>query len=252
MDQLIRSLSLTQLFLATLGVLTLIYLVFVLGVWWLLKRAPGFGKVIEQRPLRAGQDAHELRAGLTVLLVDAVVITLVHYYHLIPREFNSWGAFWLTLLVSFIYWEIGFYLSHRFFHTRWGYRFHKGHHMAYTTQALSTVSHSVVERLVMTAILFALPIFLARFFPFSFHGFLVYMALNYAYNVYGHANREFTPKAVRRRLPWLNTPTYHALHHSNPGVHFGLYLSCWDDWWGGRHADYPAIHERVLEGKGVR
>ena len=83
-------------------------------------------------------------------------------------------------------------------------------------------SEALAEALIVTAIIFVLPVH-----PLAF---LIFQTISTAYNVYGHCGREFYPAGTASHWlgRWLNTAGAHAAHHVHNRGNYGLYFLFWD------------------------
>ena len=63
------------------------------------------------------------------------------------------------------------------------------------------------------------------------------------YNVYGHLGYEIFPKwIIRSKIGnWLNTSTYHNMHHKHFKGNYGLYFRFWDKLLHTVNPDYEKI-----------
>ncbi|MFP2926259.1 sterol desaturase family protein [Pyxidicoccus sp. 3LG] len=208
---------------------------------------------VYRRSLAPGQLRSEARAALGVVLCDALLVTafrIVYESRMVPF---SVGAALLTYAWMFVGFEVWFYVSHRLLHTRALYRFHAQHHVAQVTDPLTSLSFSMVERLVLMGGGFGLVILAMQVMPVTLAGVMAYILTNYALNVFGHGNTEWLPErfvsSPAGRL--FFTPTFHALHHARYQGHYGLFTPILDRWLGTAFDDYAEVHARARAGQGL-
>jgi sterol desaturase/sphingolipid hydroxylase (fatty acid hydroxylase superfamily) len=184
-------------------------------------------------------------------VVDAV--TGVVLVRVIPFSRYSAGDSLLTLAVTFAWFEIWFYATHRLLHTRRLYFLHAQHHVAHVTDPLTSLSFGLIERSILGLGSLAGGWVFAHCMPFTYAGMGMYFSLNYALNVWGHLNVEMVP--TRFREGWLGkvfiTTTFHAMHHARYGGHYGLFTVLLDRSLGTAWDDYPAVHARAFNGHGL-
>lgn len=208
---------------------------------------------VYRRALPPGQLRSEAKAALGVVLCDALLVTAfrsANEHRMVPF---SLGAALLTYAWMFVGFEVWFYVSHRLLHTRALYRFHAQHHVAQVTDPLTSLSFSVVERLVLMAGGFGLVMLALHFMPVTMPGIFAYILTNYVLNVFGHGNTEWLPERFVRS--WAGrlffTPTFHALHHARYQGHYGLFTPVLDRWLGTAFDDYEDVHARARAGQGL-
>ncbi|MCY1016387.1 sterol desaturase family protein [Pyxidicoccus sp. MSG2] len=206
-----------------------------------------------RRALAPGQLRSEAKAAIGVVVCDALLVTafrVANEHRLAPF---SVGVALLSFAWMFVGFEVWFYVTHRLLHTRALYRLHAQHHVAQVTDPLTSLSFSVVERLVLMGGGFGLVLLAMQFMPVTKVGVMAYIFTNYALNVFGHGNTEWLPERFVRspagRL--FFTPTFHALHHARYQGHYGLFTPVLDRWLGTAFEDYEEVHARARAGEGL-
>jgi lathosterol oxidase len=204
-----------------------------------------------QLPFSPGQLRSELLAGLQTALLDGVLIaTLVKFTPVLERP--GLGVF-ASFAVTFVWFEIWFYLSHRLLHTKALYFIHKQHHTAKVTSPMTALSFSVLERILVLAGGLGPLFVVSLWMPVSATGIALYLFVNYFLNVMAHSNVEFFPARWTQHPVGriLNAPTYHALHHARYQGHYGLFTPFMDDLFDSRFADYEGVQEKARTGNGL-
>jgi len=206
-----------------------------------------------RRALAPGQWRREATAAALVVLADALVVGAFRHVHGERLAPFSLGATLLTYAWLFVGFEGWFYATHRLLHTKRLYPLHAQHHVAQVTHPLTSLSFSLVERLVLMGGAFGLVLGALEFMPVTRVGVGLYLLTNYALNVLGHSNTEWLP--ARFVSSWAGrvffTPTFHALHHARYQGHYGLYTVLLDRWLGTAFEDYPRVHARARAGEGL-
>lgn len=208
---------------------------------------------VYRRALPSGQLLSEARAAVVVVALDALLVGLFRY-HAGPRMVPfSVPVALLSYAWMFVGFEVWFYVSHRLLHSKALYRFHAQHHVAQVTDPLTSLSFSLVERLVLMGGGLGLVLAAMEFMPITQAGLMAYILTNYVLNVVGHGNTEWLPQ--RFVSSWLGrlffTPTFHALHHARYQGHYGLFTVVLDRWFGTAFQDYPRVHALAREGVGL-
>jgi sterol desaturase/sphingolipid hydroxylase (fatty acid hydroxylase superfamily) len=208
---------------------------------------------VYRRALAPGQLRSEAWAAAGVVLMDALLIGLFRYFagpRMVPF---SVPVALLSYAWMFVGFEVWFYVTHRLLHTRALYRFHAQHHVAQVTDPLTSLSFSLVERLVLMGGGMGLVFLAMEVMPVTQAGVTAYILTNYFLNVVGHGNTEWLPR--RFVASWAGrlffTPTFHALHHARYQGHYGLFTVVLDRWLGTAFGDYPQVHARAREGHGL-
>jgi Delta7-sterol 5-desaturase len=221
------------------------------GLMFVINRT---GLALRRRVLRLpygkGQLLSEFKANLVTIFFDGVMIaTLAHF---VPPTPASQGIF-ISFIVSAVWFEIWFYVSHRVLHSKALYFIHRQHHVAVVTNPLTAMSFSLVERMILLVGGFGGILMVGLVYPLATFGVALYLFANYMLNLFAHTNIEIVPPVlVRSKLTnWLNAPTYHALHHARYDGHYGLYTPFLDWMFNSRFEDYEAIHKMAYEGQGL-
>jgi sterol desaturase/sphingolipid hydroxylase (fatty acid hydroxylase superfamily) len=251
--------ELTWLTVAFATAATTLFLVFrsaiVLGLAFAWIRFSAFAKRrrILRLPYANGQIWSELKAAVPVVALDAVVVVAVVSAGLLPLGETTWRTALLTFGLMFAWFELWFYATHRLLHTPRFYWIHRQHHTAKVVDPLTSLSFSLIERLILLAGAVGFAIMLARIIPLSAAGLMAYGLTNYVLNVLGHSNVEIFPRWFTRS--WIGrlviTPTYHALHHARYRGHYGLFTSILDRAFGSIFPDYEHVQERASAGNGL-
>jgi lathosterol oxidase len=162
-------------------------------------------------------------AGWTKLSTDA-------------SAFTWWqiGASFLGLLFLNDSW---FYAWHRALHHPWLYRrVHAVHHRSVDVNPFSSYSFHPFEAFIlgsaMLPVVFLVPVYLPVLGLLQVVGLLN--------NLMSHLGYEFLPRWYSRLVPfrWLNTATFHNLHHTRMHGNFGLFFRFWDSVLGTEVPDY--------------
>jgi sterol desaturase/sphingolipid hydroxylase (fatty acid hydroxylase superfamily) len=220
---------------------------------WLRFSAFARGRRVFRIALPDGQIRSELIAAIPVLMLDAVAVTALVYASLLTPVPATWGNTIVTFMLMFVLFEIWFYVTHRAMHTRALFFIHRQHHVAQVTDPMTSLSFSLLERLVLLTGALGAAIMLSWTIGISVAGLAAYGLANYALNVLGHSNVEVFPGwFARSRLGrWLVTPTYHALHHARYRGHYGLFTSVLDRMFGSVYPDYELLQDRASVGEGL-
>ena len=218
-----------------------------------LETSKANARKIYRLPIGMPQILSELRAGIFVLLIDSLATALLIHFNWFHHENGSLALNLLTFAVMFVWFEVWFYATHRLLHTRAFFFIHAQHHKAKVTSPLTAISFSFLDRLILIFGGIGVPAIISHWIPMSFTAYAAYFTVNYALNVFGHMNTEILPPEVIRHPAgeFLNSTTYHALHHARFQGHFGLFTPYLDRWFGSRFADYERVHAEAYEGRGL-
>jgi len=222
-----------------------IYLLFG-GVTWLLTQrilpALHIGRVLDPRPIKAGQVRREL--GLSAMAIGIFGVGM-----LVPWVFLQLG--WARLyphasvvritleIAALIVWnDIHFWLNHRLLHTRWLRRFHLVHHRSIVTTPWATFALHPIEAMMLGSVM--LPPMLVH--DFSFWSLLALPLSSLWGNCIGHCNYDFFPNASYRHC--LAHSRQHHLHHACFHGNYGFQFSFMDRLFG-TQLDEHAAHAQL-------
>lgn len=222
-------------------VATPVYVVF----WvWLGERLRS--RWLRPAPPRSADTRREVLHSFVSAVVFSLtgVLVLVGADHGILRLYTDplrHGLAYLVLspLAVIVAQDAYFYFTHRAMHHRWLFRaVHAVHHRSRHTSPWTAYAFSPAEALVHAAFV-PLVLLVVPLHPIALFVVLGYMIVR---NVFGHLGIELLPAGFtsNRLGRWHTTTTHHALHHTRPGSHYGLYFTWWDRWLGTEDARYEA------------
>ena len=136
-------------------------------------------------------------------------------------EFNL-SQFFLEIIVLFFWNEIYFYMAHRFFHTKYLYKYHADHHYSNMPTPFSAYSFHWTEGFVLGAVM---PIAMI-FHDFQFYSIMVLPFMSIVMNVLGHSNVDFFSGV--NQTSFLGFSKRHSLHHKIPHGNYGFFLPWFD------------------------
>ncbi|MBY0451616.1 MAG: sterol desaturase family protein, partial [Bdellovibrionaceae bacterium] len=204
---------------------------------------------VKHEPISFGLFLKEIGSGIFILFVDATMTVVLLKAGLLNVKKNGSLVEFVTVFgLMFVWVEIYFYYSHRLLHHPKLFRIHRAHHQGAPLSPLTSLSFSLIERLILLFGAVVLPALLSLWVPLSAEAYMAYFFTNYSLNVLGHVNVEiFSPRFVNSWAGrFFYTPTFHALHHLRYKGHFGLFTSFLDKSHGTYFKDYPAFHENIM------
>ncbi len=161
---------------------------------------------------------------------------------------SGWAGIVATTVVLLILNDAWFYGWHRLLHHPRVFRYiHAVHHKSVDVNPFSSYSLHPLEALVMSA--WVIPA--VMFVPLHLSVLGAMQGLGLANNVMSHLGFEFLPRWLLRvpLLRWLNTATFHSLHHTQLNGNYGLQFRWWDRLFGTEVEGYP---EAFVERGAVR
>lgn len=186
---------------------------------------------------------------LTVLIfatMATIVFLGVYPYTNMYRDINEYGMayYWLTIVLMFFIHDTYFYWMHRLMHYPKLFKHvHLIHHKSTNPSPWTSYAfhpfEAVIEAGIMPLIAFTLPVHPSAL--------VLFLLLQFIYNVYGHLGYELYPKNFHKSMigRWINTGTAHNLHHKHFTGNYGLYFLIWDRTMGTLRENYDSEYEKV-------
>lgn len=207
-------------------------------------------KVPTPRPATREQLVHEVTYSLSTLAFGTVAVVVINWMSAngYARMSSNLGDFTLTqlaltfvglLLVN----DVWFYCAHRLLHTPWAFRhIHSVHHRSIEVNPFSSYSFHPIEGLLLGAWIYPVALVVPIYLPLL--GALQVIGLSN--NVMSHLGYEFLPKWLVRvpGLRWVNSATFHSMHHTRVKGNFGLMLRVWDRLLGTEVPGYDEVFVR--------
>ena len=218
-----------------------------LGLFFALNKLDFFlRKKIYSVPFKHGQLFSEIKSNFLTMIVDGFFLATI----LKTRVIAGSGSFLWGFAISFIWFEIWFYISHRALHHPKLYFIHQQHHVAKTVNPFTALSFSILERLILLVGGIGGVYLLSLRLPLSDSGIAFYFLINFLLNIFAHSNVELIPAAIVKskigRI--LNAPTYHSMHHARYQGNYGLFTPFLDQLFQTEFEDYEKVHAKVIEG----
>ncbi len=207
---------------------------FFLVVWkWGEQRFQG-ARIQAKNRVDRKQIAFEVKNTLIVFLASApTTIAISFLYASGSTKLTTdvatigWPMIAATFVGLLIFNDAWFYCWHRLLHHPKLFRYvHAVHHKSVDVNPFSSYSFHWFEGFILGA--WALPI--AMFVPIYIPMLGALHAVGLANNVMSHLGYEFLPKGLLRipLIRWMNTSTFHNLHHSSFNGNYGLMFRFWD------------------------
>lgn len=186
----------------------------------------GFGRVLDPRPLPAGQVRREIgEACVSIVIFGAGLVfpwglLQLGWARLAPDP--SAPRIVAEVIVLFFWNELHFYVNHRLLHTKALRRFHVAHHRSHVATPFSTYAFHPVEAVMLGSV----PLIPMLLHDFSFAALFCLPILSIMLNSLGHANYEFTRSAPA--IGPLGASRRHHLHHACYQGNYGFLLTVFD------------------------
>lgn len=219
-------------------------------VWRLGARRLAGARIHTRRQADGRQIRSELRHGVVTLAIGALNATAVMLlyragYTRLSSDAGAFGAPAIALsVVALIVFNDGwFYLCHRVLHhPRLFRRVHVVHHRSVDVNPFTSFSFHAVEAILLS--LWVVPVVL--WVPLYLPVFGVAQVIGTANNVMSHLGYELLPRWLLRvpGLRWMNTATFHSLHHTTLRGNYGLFFRFWDRLLG---TEVPGYEEAFLQ-----
>ena len=252
-DFLPRWMSITQTI--TLRYFLIAGLAFLL--FYILFKTPFQKRRIQAKFPKISDYGRDITYSIITLMIFATMATIV-FAVLFPytnmyrnvQEFGIW-YYWLTFPLMFLIHDTYFYWMHRLMHAPRLFKYvHLVHHKStnpspWTSYAFHPLE-AIIEAGIIPLIAFTLPVHPSAL--------VLFLLLQFIYNVYGHLGYELYPKNFHKNRfgRWINTGTAHNLHHKHFTGNYGLYFLIWDRLMGTLRENYDEVYEKVTLPKGKK
>ena len=203
-------------------------------------------RIQPKRRVDAKQIAFEIKNTLIVLLVGAPItfsISMLYASGATKLTTDAATIGWPIIAATFagllVFNDAWFYCWHRLLHHPKLFRHvHAVHHRSVDVNPFSSYSFHWFEGLVLGAWVLPAALIVPMYLPML--GLLSGIGL--INNVMSHLGYEFFPRALLRvpLLRWINTSTFHNLHHTNFKGNYGLMFRFWDRLLGTELPNYEA------------
>jgi sterol desaturase/sphingolipid hydroxylase (fatty acid hydroxylase superfamily) len=231
------------------AVVGLVFLVF----WkWGARRFRG-ARIQATRRADRTQIAFEVKNTFLMLLISSPVTLLVSLLYAsghtrLTTDANVLG--WPVIVVTFVsllvFNDAWFYFWHRLLHhPKLFRRVHAVHHKSVDVNPFSSYSFHWFEGLILGAWILPVALLVPIYLPMlgAMH------AVGLVNNVMSHLGYEFLPRRLLRvpLLRWINSSTFHNLHHTASRGNYGLMFRFWDRLLG---TELPHYESRFLHRAG--
>lgn len=213
-------------------------------IWRLGRERLRGARIPQKSRLDAAQIRREVKYTLATLLVGAMNAALISWLYAsghtaLTLDAASWGVARSVATVAALLMvnELWFYAWHRLLHHPRLFRYiHAVHHKSVDVNPFSSYAFHPLEGLLLGAWVLPCVLLVPIYVPLL--GLL--QGLGLANNVLSHLGYELYPRALLRvpLLRWVNTSTFHSLHHTRLRGNYGLMLRVLDRWFGTEVDDY--------------
>jgi sterol desaturase/sphingolipid hydroxylase (fatty acid hydroxylase superfamily) len=221
-----------------------------LVVWkWGEARFRGARIPVKKR-LNRQQLVFEMKNTLMTLAVgtaNAVFISLLYANGATKLTVDTSELGWPTIVFSFVgfmlFNDAWFYGWHRLMHHPRLFRYvHAVHHKSVDVNPFSSYSFHPAEALLLGSVVLPVVLLVPIYLPMLG----VAQAVGLANNVMSHLGYEFLPRWFIKVPPfrWMNTATFHSLHHTRLNGNYSLLFRFWDRLFG---TEVPGYEQAFLE-----
>lgn len=203
-------------------------------VWKVFARRLAHRKVPTPRPSNREQLLHEVKYSLSTLAFGTVGVVIVNWlstngYAKLSGHRDDFttvqvvATFFGLLLLN----DLWFYGFHRLLHTPWGFKYiHSVHHRSVEVTPFSSYSFHPLEGFILGAWIYPVAVLVPIYLPML----AVMQVIGLSNNVMAHLGYELWPKWLLKvpGLKWVNSATFHSMHHTRVNGNYGLMLRVWD------------------------
>lgn len=132
-------------------------------------------------------------------------------YIIFATENLSFIAYIIQFIIMFIVEDVGFYYTHRLFHTFYFYKYHKQHHEFYNPIGISALYCGILEFVITNLAPVGLSVIMvSKYIPMTLEVYSIWIVLGTLNTVYEHSSLAGDP--IRR----------HYYHHQNSNKNYGV------------------------------
>jgi lathosterol oxidase len=188
--------------------------------------ALGIGRVLDPRPMQAGQLGRELRQSAVSIVIFGTGLVLpwgllqLGWARLDP-DASAWQIV-AEIAILGIWNDVHFWLNHRLLHVPALRRFHGQHHRSVVTTPFATYSFHPLEAALLGNVIL-LPMLMH---DFSFWSLAALPVFSLVFNNIGHSNYDFFPAVSYDH--WFAASRRHHLHHACHGGNYGFQFTFMD------------------------
>jgi Delta7-sterol 5-desaturase len=203
-------------------------------------------RIQAKRRVDGKQIAFEVKNTFLMLLISSPVTLVVsllyasgHTRLTLDAGSIGWPMIAATFVGLLIFNDAWFYFWHRLLHhPKLFLRVHSVHHKSVDVNPFSSYSFHWFEGLILGAWILPVALFVPLYLPMLgvLHG------VGLVNNIMSHLGYEFLPRWLLRvpLLRWINTSTFHNLHHTSSRGNYALMFRFWDRMLGTELPNYEA------------
>jgi Delta7-sterol 5-desaturase len=221
-------------------------------LFYFILKIPFQNRRIQTKFPKSTDYGRDILYSLFTVLVFATMATIVFWgvfpYTNMYRDISEYGMvyYWLTIILMFFIHDTYFYWMHRLMHSPKLFKYvHLIHHKSTNPSPWTSYAfhpfEAVIEAGIIPLIAFTLPVHPSAL--------VLFLLMQFIYNVYGHLGYELFPKNFHKSWigRWINTGTAHNLHHKHFTGNYGLYFLIWDRALGTLRDNYDSEYEKVTD-----
>jgi Delta7-sterol 5-desaturase len=224
------------------AIVGLVFLVF----WKWGERRFRSSRIQAKRRVDGKQIAFEVKNTLLMLVISSPVTLIVsllyasgHTQLTLDASKIGWPLIAVTFVGLLVFNDAWFYCWHRLLHhPKLFMRVHSVHHKSVDVNPFSSYSFHWFEGMVLGAWILPVALFVPIYLPMlgALHG------IGLVNNIMSHLGYEFLPRWLLRvpLLRWINTSTFHNLHHTSSRGNYALMFRFWDRMLGTELPNYEA------------
>lgn len=192
-------------------------------------------------------EAKNTLATVAIGTANAVLISLLYANGMTKISADASALGWPAIVAGFfgflVFNDVWFYAWHRLMHHPKLFRYvHAVHHKSVDVNPFTVYSFHPVEALILGSAVIPFVVLVPIYLPVL----AVLQVVGLANNVMSHLGYEFLPRWYNKIPPfcWMNTATFHNLHHTKFKGNYGLFFRIWDRLFG---TELPGYEQAFIE-----
>ena len=229
------------------GIILVRYFLVAGGCYWLFYSV--LGKFISQKNLRRSPpEGKSINREIKMSILSAMIFALGSAFVMIEYDWGisnlytdlyqyGLGYLGVSFVIVLLLQDTYFYFFHRLFHHPLLFKWiHLGHHLSGDPTPWTSFAFDLPEAFIQALFFVGVVLII----PIHFIVLIAVLLTMTIWSVWNHLGFEIFSSSFPHHWlgKWLIGSTHHAIHHRKYTVHYGLYFTFWDKFFGTQDPNY--------------